>query len=160
MTLSSLGVGRIAVIVDPENVINESFKNNNTAESGPVTLRLMGTDGSSYVPNLPYPAQLLPVRAPVVPAKARKPIIVKEASGGQAPLQETAAEAEQPAAHPDRLPHPGEQLDQEIRLSAPPPNPGRRRPAHCLEASLALLFFLAAHWLQKPEAGIPESRIT
>ncbi len=83
VTLSSLGVGRIAMIVDPENLINETFKNNNTAESGPVTLRLMGTDGSSYVPNLPYPAQLLPVRAPVVPAKARKPIVVKEASGGK-----------------------------------------------------------------------------
>ena len=83
MTLSSLGVGRIAVIADPENVINESFKNNNTAESGPVTLKLMGTDGSSYVLNLPHPAQLLPVKAPVVPAKARKPIIVKGASGGK-----------------------------------------------------------------------------
>ncbi|MGB2611687.1 MAG: CARDB domain-containing protein, partial [Isosphaeraceae bacterium] len=83
VTLSSLGVGRIAVIVDPENVINESFKNNNTADSGPVTLRLLGSDGSSYVPNLPSPAQLLPVRAPVVPAKARKPIIVKEPSGGK-----------------------------------------------------------------------------
>ena len=83
VTLSSVGVGRIAAIVDPENVINESFYNNNTAVSGPVTLRLLGTDGSSYVPNLPYPAQLLPVKAPVVSAKARKPIIVKEASGGQ-----------------------------------------------------------------------------
>ena len=83
VTLSGLGVGRIAVIVNPENVINETFKNNNTAESGPVTLRLLGTDGSSYVPNLPYPAQLLPLRAPVVPAKARKPIIVKDASGGK-----------------------------------------------------------------------------
>jgi hypothetical protein len=35
------------------------------------------------VPNLPNPAQLLPVRAPVVPAKARKPIIVKERSGAK-----------------------------------------------------------------------------
>ncbi len=32
VTLSSLGVGRIAVIVDPENMINETFKNNNTAD--------------------------------------------------------------------------------------------------------------------------------
>ena len=118
VTLSSLGVGRIAEIVDPENLINESFYNNNTAESGPVTLKLMGTDGSSFVPNLPYPAQLLPVKAPVVPAKARRPIIVNERIGSQTPLQETAAQAEQPDAHPDRLPHPGEQLDQEIRLSA------------------------------------------
>ncbi len=83
VTLSSLGVGRIAEIVAPENVINEAFYNNNTAESGPVTLKLMGTDGSSYVPNLPYPAQLLSVKAPVVPAKARKPIIVKEPLGGK-----------------------------------------------------------------------------
>ncbi|MGA2701543.1 MAG: CARDB domain-containing protein [Isosphaeraceae bacterium] len=83
VTLSSVGVGRIVEIVDPEDVINEAFYNNNTAESGPVTLRLLGTDGSSYVPNLPNPAQLLPVRAPVVPAKARKPIIVKERSGAK-----------------------------------------------------------------------------
>jgi len=83
VTLSSLGVGRIAMIVDPENVINQEFYNNKTAISGPVTLKVMGTDGSSYVPNLPAPAQLLPVKAPVVPAKARKPIIVKERSGGK-----------------------------------------------------------------------------
>ena len=83
VTLSSLGVGRIAEIVDPENLINESFYNNNTAESGPVTLKLMGSDGSSFVPNLPYPAQLLPVKAPVVPAKARRPIIVNERSGAK-----------------------------------------------------------------------------
>jgi hypothetical protein len=83
VTLSSLGVGRIAVVADPGNVINESFYNNNTAISGPVTLKVMGTDGSSYVPNLPAPEQLLPVRAPVVPAKARKPIVVKDRSGAK-----------------------------------------------------------------------------
>ncbi len=83
VTLSSLGVGRIVAVVDPENVINESFYNNNTATSGPVTLKVMGTDGSSYVPNLPAPAQLLPVKLPVVPAKARRPIVVKDRSGGK-----------------------------------------------------------------------------
>ena len=81
VTLSSLGVGHIAVVVDPENLINETFKNNNTAQSGPVVLRLLGTDGSSYVPNLPAPEQLLPVRPPVVAAKARKPIVVTDSSG-------------------------------------------------------------------------------
>ena len=42
VTLSSLGVGRIVAIVDPENVINETFNNNNTATSGPVTLQAHG----------------------------------------------------------------------------------------------------------------------
>jgi hypothetical protein len=63
VTLSSLGTGRIAVVVDPENLINETFKNNNVATSGPVNLRLLGTDGTSFVPNLPYPGQLLAVNA-------------------------------------------------------------------------------------------------
>jgi hypothetical protein len=64
ITLSSLGTGKIAVILDPENVLNESFKNNNTATSGPITLRLLGTDGTSFVPNQPPPGQRLPVYAP------------------------------------------------------------------------------------------------
>ncbi len=81
--LSSLGAGRIIAIADPGNLLNETFKNNNTAESGPVVLKVMGTDGSSYVPNLPYPAQLLPVRPPVISAKARKPIIVKANTGSR-----------------------------------------------------------------------------
>jgi hypothetical protein len=79
--LGSLGVGHIAAIVDPENALNETFKNNNTASSGPVTLRLMGTDGTSYVPNLPAPGDLLQVKAPVVPTKARRPIVVKGPDG-------------------------------------------------------------------------------
>ena len=76
VTLSSLGVGHVVAIADPNNLINETFKNNNSSESGPVVLKLLGTDGSSYVPNLPAPEQHLPVRPPVVPAKARKPIVV------------------------------------------------------------------------------------
>jgi hypothetical protein len=63
VTLSSLGTGRIAVVVDPENLVNETFKNNNIATSGPVNLRLLGTDGTSFVPNLPPPGQLLAVNA-------------------------------------------------------------------------------------------------
>jgi hypothetical protein len=82
VTLSTLGVGRIAVILDPENEINESFKNNNIATSGPITLRLLGTDGKSYVPNLPAPAQLLSVRAPTVPGNQHRAPIMVTTKGG------------------------------------------------------------------------------
>jgi CARDB len=74
--LSSVGTGRIAVIVDPGNAINESFYNNNMATSGPVILRLLGSDGSTTVPTTPYPAQLLKVKPPVVPVKARTPVVI------------------------------------------------------------------------------------
>jgi hypothetical protein len=65
VVLSSLGTGRIAVLVDPENALNETFKNNNVAISAPITLRLLGTDGNSFVPNLPPPAQKLAVISPI-----------------------------------------------------------------------------------------------
>ncbi|WP_165222176.1 CARDB domain-containing protein [Aquisphaera insulae] len=70
VTLSSSEVGRIAVIVDPEHVINESFSNNNTAMSGPVNLKLLGSDGSTYVPNYPAPKQLLAVNNSKLAARA------------------------------------------------------------------------------------------
>lgn len=82
LTLDSVGIGRIAVVVDPENALNENFKNNNQSTSGPVVLRLLGTDGNSYVPNRPAPAQLVPVVKPFVPTKPRfKPVIVAGPNG-------------------------------------------------------------------------------
>ena len=82
VTLNSLGIARIAVMVDPENTLNENFKNNNESVSGPVVLRLLGTDGNSYVPNQPAPAQLVPVVKPFVPTKPRfKPVIVAGPNG-------------------------------------------------------------------------------
>jgi hypothetical protein len=81
VSLASVGTGRIAVVIDPQNAINESFKNNNTATSGPVVLRLLGSDGSTTVPNQPYAAQLLPAKAPVVPPKARSPVVVRTRNG-------------------------------------------------------------------------------
>jgi hypothetical protein len=63
VTISSLTTGKVAAIVDPENVISETFKNNNMATSGPVVLRVLGTNGSSTVPTLPAPWQLLAVNA-------------------------------------------------------------------------------------------------
>lgn len=81
ISLSSVGTGRLAVIVNPGHAFNESFYNNNEATSGPVVLRLLGSDGSTTVPTTPYPEQLLPVRLPVVGAKARKPVVVRTPSG-------------------------------------------------------------------------------
>lgn len=63
VTISSLTTGKIEAIVDPENTINETFKNNNVASSQPVALRVLGTNGTSTVPNLPQPWQLLAVNA-------------------------------------------------------------------------------------------------
>ncbi len=83
LTLSSLGTARIAAIADPLNLLSETFKNNNVAVSGPVTLKLLGTDGASFVPNLPAPGQLLPVQAPVVAKGARKPIMKSSSTGSK-----------------------------------------------------------------------------
>ncbi|MBV8675667.1 MAG: hypothetical protein JO355_00700 [Planctomycetaceae bacterium] len=56
LTLDSLGVGRIAAIVDPDHVVGETNLTNNVAGSNPVTLRVLGTDGTSTVPTAPAPA--------------------------------------------------------------------------------------------------------
>ncbi len=53
VTLSSVGVGRVAVYVDPDQAINESLRSNDLAESSPVTLRLLGADSTSTVPTSP-----------------------------------------------------------------------------------------------------------
>jgi hypothetical protein len=49
VTLNSVGYGRIAVIVDPENVVNETLKSNNESLSAPFILRLPGA-ASTTVP--------------------------------------------------------------------------------------------------------------
>ncbi|MGC8641082.1 MAG: CARDB domain-containing protein [Isosphaeraceae bacterium] len=79
--ISSVGTGKIAVVVDPGHTVNESFYNNNEATSGPVVLRLLGSDGTTTVPTYPYPAQLLTVQAPVIPVKAITPVVVHRRGG-------------------------------------------------------------------------------
>ena len=84
LILDSVGIGGIAVVVDPENTLNETFKNNNQSVSGPVVLRLLGTNGNSYVPNQPAPAQRVPVVKPFVPTQPRfKPVIVSGPNGSK-----------------------------------------------------------------------------
>ena len=43
MSLNSVGYGRIAVIVDPDNFINETLKSNDESISAPFIVRLPGT---------------------------------------------------------------------------------------------------------------------
>jgi CARDB len=50
MTVGALSYGRIVAVLDPENLVNETFKNNNSAESAPVSLRIFGVDGNATVP--------------------------------------------------------------------------------------------------------------
>ncbi len=53
VNINGNSTGRIAMVVDPQDVINETIKTNNVSESNPVTLRLLGTDGSTTVPTYP-----------------------------------------------------------------------------------------------------------
>jgi hypothetical protein len=46
VTLNNVGYARIAVVVDPENVVNETLKSNNAALSAPVIVRLPGNAGT------------------------------------------------------------------------------------------------------------------
>jgi hypothetical protein len=61
MTLNSVGYGRIAVIVDPENAVNESLKSNNETLSAPFILRMQGR--ATVVPTNPAPNSLPSVAA-------------------------------------------------------------------------------------------------
>ncbi len=81
VVLDSVGMGKIVVVADPENVLNETFKNNNVASSAPIKLRLLGSDGTSYVPNTPPPDQLLSVNLPS-PAKTRRAQAAAQAAQG------------------------------------------------------------------------------
>jgi hypothetical protein len=53
ITLDSVGIGRIAVLIDQDQVVDEALKTNNISQSNPVTLRVLGTDGRSTVPTAP-----------------------------------------------------------------------------------------------------------
>jgi hypothetical protein len=61
VTLGSVGYGRIAVMVDPENVVNESLKSNNESLSAPFIVRLRGSN--SNVPTSPAAGSLPSVAA-------------------------------------------------------------------------------------------------
>jgi hypothetical protein len=68
LTLDSVGVGKIAMVIDPENAVDEVTNNDNLSISGPITLRLLGTDGSTTVPTAP------PITLTQTVAPARTPV--------------------------------------------------------------------------------------
>jgi hypothetical protein len=53
VTIPSTTTGRIAVLVDPDHAVDQTLRSNSLAESAPLTLRVLGTDGSSTVPTSP-----------------------------------------------------------------------------------------------------------
>jgi len=78
--LDSLGTGKVIAVADPENALNETFKNNNTASSAPITLRLLGHDGTRFVPNTPPPDQLLSVNVATTAKLKRAEQLAQRAS--------------------------------------------------------------------------------
>lgn len=77
--LDGIGTAKIVAVADPENGLNETFKNNNTATSSPVSLRLLGANGSTFVPNTPDPEVLLAVNKPSM-AKYQKALKLAQAA--------------------------------------------------------------------------------
>jgi hypothetical protein len=71
MNLNSVGYARVAVVVDAENSVNESLISNNLGESGPIVVRLPGTNGTSVVPTTAAPGVLPSLKAQ--PAPKTKP---------------------------------------------------------------------------------------
>jgi hypothetical protein len=53
VSIPSLSTGRIAVLVDPDHAVDQTLRSNALAESAPLTLRVLGTNGTSTVPTSP-----------------------------------------------------------------------------------------------------------
>ena len=76
-SIASITTGRIVAVIDPENTIDEPLKTNNSAASAPITLQLLGSNGTTTVPssppvrtNQPLPTPIVTVpKAPVIPTK-------------------------------------------------------------------------------------------
>jgi hypothetical protein len=47
LSLNSVGKARIAVVIDPENVIDESVKTNNDVQTAPMVLRIIQANGKA-----------------------------------------------------------------------------------------------------------------
>ncbi len=86
VTLNSVGYARIAVIVDPNNFINESLKSNNQTISAPFIVRLPGNQ--STVPTTTRPVRFPPVAQVAQQASERDQSPARPQARGQGPGQE------------------------------------------------------------------------
>ena len=72
--LNSGSTARIAVVVDPEHVLDDGNPSNNVAVSNVVTLKLVATDGTTSTPVTTTPqTPVKAVKTPVTPAPAGSP---------------------------------------------------------------------------------------
>lgn len=72
--VSATSFGRVLAIVDPENTVNETSKNNNDTQSAPVTLRLLWGGIASVVPTSPPIRTSQPTADTTTPATTTTPI--------------------------------------------------------------------------------------
>ncbi len=103
-SIPSDALGRIAVLVDPDHDVDESLRSNSLAESAPVTLRVLGTDGSSTVPTsppigttlgAPQPTGTIQSTTTVAPAVAASPKAKAVRQGKTTKLHRQAAPKKQ-----------------------------------------------------------------
>ncbi len=97
--VAATSFGRIMAIVDPENIINETSKNNNDIQSGPVTLQLLWGGANSIVPTSPPIRTSQPTTAATTPAPATTtaPVITAKDALIQARKARAEAKAKPPA---------------------------------------------------------------
>jgi hypothetical protein len=95
VTLNSVGYARVAMIVDPDNFVNETLKSNNQALSAAFIVRLPGTAGT--VPTQPAAGSLPSVESVAAKAHAQ--------AKAQAALRRAARSESLMAARPGRKLH-------------------------------------------------------
>jgi hypothetical protein len=72
--MRSATIGRIVALVDPEYQINEASKTNNVGRSAPISLRLLGSDGTTSVPTAP-PIKTAQPPSTITPATVTHPVV-------------------------------------------------------------------------------------
>lgn len=105
VALNSVGLGKVVAVIDGENRVDEVFPNNNTSDSAPITLRVLGRDGNSTVPTVnptptPRAQTTTPARPVQTPRPANAPTVTRRAPNRPAVIALKEARAARAAARP------------------------------------------------------------